>query len=118
MSDFHISVNNSQIRMIFLMKIVLKLLFIHLWSIAIKLCFIFSKKISQISINGSDFWSQPKISGFLQNNVRDPRSQDPDFLGLLLQSIFRLSIVAVSLAVVGIVIMVFRKRFNNSECYC
>ena len=79
MSDFHISVNNSQISMIFIMKIVLKLLFIHLWSFAIKLCFIFSKEISQISINGSDFWTQPKMSGFLQNNVRDPRSQDPEF---------------------------------------
>ena len=71
--------------MIFLMKIVLKLLIIHLWSIAIILCFIFSKKISQISINGSDFWSQPKMPGFLQNNVRDPRSQDPDFLELCRQ---------------------------------
>jgi hypothetical protein len=40
MSDFHSSVNNSQIRMIFLMNIVVKLEFIHLWSIAIKLCFI------------------------------------------------------------------------------
>jgi hypothetical protein len=29
MSDFHISVNNSQIRTNFLMKIVVKLLFIH-----------------------------------------------------------------------------------------
>ena len=68
--------------MIFLMNTALKLLFIHLWSIAIKLCFIFSKKISQMSINGSDFWSWPKMSGFLQNNVRDPRSQDPNFLEL------------------------------------
>jgi hypothetical protein len=43
---------------------------------------LFSKKISQISINGSDFWSHPKMSGFLPKNVRDPRSQDPDFLEL------------------------------------
>jgi hypothetical protein len=50
------------------------------WSIAIKLCLIFSKKISQISINRLDFCSQPEMSGFPQNNVRDPRSQDPDFL--------------------------------------
>jgi hypothetical protein len=64
------------------MKIVLKLLFIHLWSFAIEVCFIFSKEISQISINGSDFLTQPKMSRFLQNNVRDPRSQDPDFLEL------------------------------------
>jgi hypothetical protein len=81
-SDFHISVNNLHVMLIFLMKIVLTLSFIHLWSIAIKLCFIFSKKIYQISINGSDFWSQPKISGFLQNNVQDPKSQDPIFLEL------------------------------------
>jgi hypothetical protein len=53
------------------MKIVLKLLFILLWSLAIKLCFIFSKKISQIAING-----------FLQKNVWDPRSQDTDALEL------------------------------------
>jgi hypothetical protein len=70
--------------MIFFMEIVLKLLFIHLWSISITLCFSFSKKISQISTNGSDFWTQPKMSGFLLNNVRDPRSQDPDFLELCL----------------------------------
>ena len=82
MSDFHILVTNSQIRMIFLMIFFLKLLFIHLWSTAIKLSFIFSKKIIQISINGSDFWSQPKMSGFLQNDVWDPRSQDPNFLEL------------------------------------
>jgi hypothetical protein len=72
MSNFHISVNDSQI----------KLSLIHLWSIAIKLCRIFSKKIHQMSINGSDLRSQPKMSGFLKDNVRDPRSQDPDFLEL------------------------------------
>ncbi len=82
MSDFHISVNNSQIRMIFLMTVVLKLLFIYLWSVAIMLCAISSKKIGQMSINVSDFLFQPKMSGFLQNNVRDPRSQDPNFLEL------------------------------------
>jgi hypothetical protein len=36
MTDFHISVNNSQIRRTFMMKIVLKLLLIHLLSFAIK----------------------------------------------------------------------------------
>ena len=79
MSDLHISVNNSQIRIIFLMKVVLKLIFINLWSVAIKLCAISSKKIGQMSIIVSDFLFQPKMSGFLRNNVRDPRSQDPDF---------------------------------------
>ena len=82
MSDFNISVNNAQIRIIFLMEIVLKILIIHLGSFAEKLCFIFSRKISQITINGSDSWSHPKMSGILQNNVRDPRSQDPNFLEL------------------------------------
>ena len=72
MSDFHISVNNTQIRMIFLMKIVLKLLFIHFWSIAINICFIFSKKISQISINGSDFSSQPDVFKIV-SGILDPR---------------------------------------------
>ena len=46
------------------------------------LCLIVGKEIKQRSINVSDFWSQPKMSGFFQNNVRDPRSQDPDFLEL------------------------------------
>jgi hypothetical protein len=57
------------------MKIALKLFFIHLWSVATKLCFIFSKNISQISVNGSYFWSQPKISRFLQkmSGILDPR---------------------------------------------
>jgi hypothetical protein len=82
MSDFHISVNKSQISMILLMTIVLKLSIIHLWSIVIKLSFIFCKKIYQIFIIGSDFWSPPKMSGILQNNVRDPRSQNPDCLQL------------------------------------
>jgi hypothetical protein len=80
MSDFHISVNNSQNRMIFFLEIVLKLFFIHLWSIAIKLCLIFSEKGSEMSITGSDVWSWPKMSGFIKSNVRDPRSRDPDFL--------------------------------------
>jgi hypothetical protein len=40
MSDFHISVNNSLIMMIIFKNIVLKLLVIHLWLIAINLCFI------------------------------------------------------------------------------
>ena len=93
MSDFHISVNNSQIRMIFPMKVVLKLIFINLWSVAIILCAISSKKICQMSIIVSDFLFQPKMSGFLQNNVRDPRSQDPDFLELWLMP----SIMATSL---------------------
>ena len=82
MSDFHIFANKSQIRMFFLIKMGVKLLFIDLRSITIKFCFIFSKKTSQISINESYFWFQPKMSGFLQNNVRDPRSQNPDFLEL------------------------------------
>jgi hypothetical protein len=82
MSDFYTSVNNSQIRIIFFMKMVWKVLFIHLWSISIKLCFSFSKKISQTYTYESDFWSHPKMSGFFLNNVRDPRSQDPDFLEL------------------------------------
>ena len=73
MSDFHISVKNSQTRRIFIMKIVLKLVFIHLWWIVIQLCFIFSKIMSQIFI---------KMYGFLQNNVPDPKSQDPNFLEL------------------------------------
>ena len=60
MSDFHIFVNNSLIRMILILKIAPKLLFIHLWSIAIIICFIFSKKISQISIIRSYFWSLAK----------------------------------------------------------
>ena len=64
------------------MKIVFKVLFIQLCSIVITLCFIFDSKISQTSTKGSDFWSPPKMSGYLQNNVRDPRSQDPDFLEL------------------------------------
>ena len=32
--------------------------------------------------NWSDIWSQANMSGFLQNNVRDPRSLDLDFLEL------------------------------------
>ena len=52
MSDFYISVNNSEIRLIFGMTIALKLLFIHLWAISSKLCIIFRKIISQMSING------------------------------------------------------------------
>ena len=82
MSDFNMSVHNSQIRMIFLMKPVLMPLFIHLRLIAIKFFSFFSKKISQISKDGLNFRSQPKTSGFLPKNVRDPRSQDPDFLSL------------------------------------
>jgi hypothetical protein len=85
MSELRISVNNSELRMIFSMIIVLKLLFIRLWLIAINLYFIFSKEISQISINGLYFWSQPKMFGFLQNNVQDHRSQDPNFLELCLK---------------------------------
>jgi hypothetical protein len=54
------------------MEIVLKLLFLHLWSFSIKLCFILSKEIGQMFINTSAFWTQPKMSGFLQNNVQDP----------------------------------------------
>ena len=52
------SVNNSQIRLIFLMQIDLKLLLIQVLSIAIKIC--------QISTNESDFglsqklWISPK----------------------------------------------------------
>ena len=66
------------------MKNVLKLLLIRLWSIAIKLCFNFNKKIFIISTNVSNFWFDPKISRFLKNNVRDPRSQDPNVLELCL----------------------------------
>ena len=57
------------------MKVVLKLIFINLWSVA-------TKKIGQMSIIVSNFLFQPKMSGLLQNNVRDPRSQDPNFLEL------------------------------------
>ena len=32
--------------------------------------------------NWSDIWSQANMSGFLQNNVRDPWSLDLDFLEL------------------------------------
>ena len=32
--------------------------------------------------NWSDIWSQPNMSGFLQNNVQDPSSLDLDFLEL------------------------------------
>ena len=60
---------------------VLKLLCIQLCNCH-HIVFHFNNKISQASIKRSDFWSQPKMSGYLQNNVRDPRSQDPDFLEL------------------------------------
>jgi hypothetical protein len=77
MSVFHISEDNSLIRMISFKNIVLKLVLIHLWLIAINLCFIFIMEISQISISGSDFWSQPKMSGFLHtkntSGILDPR---------------------------------------------
>jgi hypothetical protein len=59
------------------MKIVCNLLFIHLWSFAIKLCFIFWNKISQNIYKWIRFLV---MSGFLPNNVRDPRSHDPNFL--------------------------------------
>ena len=76
MSDCHIYLVNIQIRWIFLMKIV----FIHLiLENCQQIVFHFQQ---QNRSNGSDFWSQPKMSGFLQSNVRDPRSQDPDFLEL------------------------------------
>jgi hypothetical protein len=43
----------------------------------------FSTTTKKLNIyNLSDFWIQPKMSGILQNNVQDPRSQDPNFLGL------------------------------------
>jgi hypothetical protein len=64
--------------MIFLMKIAIKLLFIHLWSIAIKLCFIFSMNISRIFLNGSYFWSQPKMSGILDPRI--PTFWNSEFL--------------------------------------
>ena len=82
MSDLYVFVNYSQIRITFVIKFVLKLEFIHLWSIDIKLCFMFSNKISHITINGLYFLSWTKMSGFIQNNIRDPRSQDPNFLEL------------------------------------
>ena len=65
------------------MEIGLYLGFIQLWSIAIELCFILISKIIQIFTNGSDFWSKPKMSGFLQNNVRDPRSQELCIVGFI-----------------------------------
>jgi hypothetical protein len=55
LSDFRISLNNSQKRLIILMNIGLKPLFIKLWSISIKLCFIFNYKMSKISKNGIHF---------------------------------------------------------------
>ena len=70
MSEFNISWNNSRIRLIFLMQIILKPLFIQIWSIVLKFCFIFKKLISTEVF---DFWSKPKMSGFFQNYVRDPR---------------------------------------------
>jgi hypothetical protein len=53
-SDFYIPLNNS---------------------IAIKLCFIFSKNISRIFINGSYFWSHPKMMDFSKkrSGILDPR---------------------------------------------
>jgi hypothetical protein len=64
----------------------LTLLVIHLWSIVIKLCSNFDNNISKISTNMYFFWFQPKMSGFFQNYVRDPRSQDHNFLELWLLS--------------------------------
>ena len=76
MSDFHIFFNKSKIRLIFIMKFVSKLLFIQLLSNCVSF-------LIEMSTNGSGFWSQPTMFGFIQNNVRNPISQDPAFrLGL------------------------------------
>ena len=62
----------------FIIENCFKLLFIQFCSIVIDLCFIFNNNISHICTDELDFGSLPKMSGFLQNNVWDPKSQDLD----------------------------------------
>ena len=59
-----------------MMKIIVKPLFTQFKSITIELSFIFNKIKSYLK-KSPDFRSTPKMSGFLQNNVKDP-----DFLEL------------------------------------
>ena len=73
MSEFQFSLNNSQI-------ISLQLLFVKICSIAIYLCPISNKNYARFVQMDQISVAQPKMSRFWQNNVRDPRSQDPDFL--------------------------------------
>lgn len=82
MSEFHIYVYDPRMRKIFWMRAVLKFALFNLRSIFFKSCLFFGQEKSQITWNGYNFLLTDKMAGFLQNNISDYRSQDPDILKL------------------------------------
>ena len=82
MSDFHISLNNSHM-VDFLNDNCFTDLIHSIMVNCDRIVLHFQQENVSYNLHiNIYFWSQQKMSGFLQNNVRDPRSQDPDFLEL------------------------------------